>query len=125
MSSQSSIAIIGASTNRNKYSNKAVRAYLASGYAVYPVNPRAAEVEGQKCYPSVLDIPVTPGEASFYVPSAIGLQLIEEVAAKGIRKVWLNPGAESDELIEKARSLGIEPVTACSIIAVNFDPEEM
>ena len=125
MSSQSSLAIIGASTNRSKYSNKAAHAYLQSGYAVYPVNPRAAAVEGQKCYPSVLDIPVTPGEASFYVPSAIGLQLIEEVAAKGIRKVWLNPGAESDELIEKARSLGIEPITACSIIAVNFDPEEM
>ena len=93
--------------------------------AARQLSPRAAEIEGQKCYPSVLDIPVAPDEASFYVPSAVGLQLIEEVAAKGIRKVWLNPGAESEELIEKARSLGVEPITACSIIAVNFDPEDL
>lgn len=125
MSSDDSIAIIGASTNRSKYSNKAVRAYMKRGYAVYPVNPRASEIEGLKCYASVLDIPTAPDEASFYVPPAIGLSLIQEVAAKGIRKVWLNPGAESDELIRRAEALDIEVITACSILAVDLDPADL
>jgi len=119
------IAIIGASANRKKYGNKAVRAYKAQGYTVYPVNPKEAEIEGLPAYKSILDIPGPVEMASFYVPPAVGMKVIGEVAMKGVKEVYLNPGADSEELFYKAESLGIRPIIACSILAVGMNPKEM
>ena len=60
--------------------------------------------------------------ASFYVPPEIGERVIEDVARKGIAEVWFNPGAESDALIARARALNIQPIVACSIIAIGQNP---
>ena len=119
-----SIAIIGASARRSKFGNKAVRAYHERGYTVYPIHPAHDEVEGLPVYKSVLDVPEPIDEASFYVPPGVGLNVIEEVARKGIRRVTLNPGAESPELLQRAAELGIEAVVACSILAVGRYPSE-
>ena len=116
------VAVIGASSNRNKFGNRALRAFRQQGYTVVPINPREAEVEGLKAYASVLDVPGTIDMASFYVPPAIGEQVIEEVARKRIPEVWLNPGAESDALVARARALSIRPIVACSIMAIGQDP---
>ncbi len=116
------VAIIGASSNRQKFGNKAVRAFVRQGYTVVPIHPTESEVEGLKAYRSVLDVPGTIDMASFYVPPDIGLQVIETVATKQIPEVWLNPGADSDELVAKARSLSIAPIVACSIVAVGQNP---
>ena len=119
------IAVIGASNNRRKFGNRAVRAYLQEGYTVVPINPHEPEVEGLKAYASVLDVPGPIDMASFYVPPAIGEQVIEEVARKRIPEVWLNPGAESDALVARARALSIQPIVACSIIAIGQDPYDL
>ena len=120
--SKLSVAIIGASNQRDKFGNKAVRAYLQQGFTVYPVNPKEARIEGLPVFRSILDIPGTVDRASFYVPPAVGLKIIEEMAKKGVREVYLNPGSDSPELIERSRSLGIEPIVACSILAVGVQP---
>lgn len=119
------VAVIGASNNRRKYGNRAVRAFLREGYTVVPINPHEAEVEGLRAYRSVLDVPGPIDMASFYVPPEVGEQVIAEVARKQIPEVWLNPGSESDELIELARSLSIRPIVACSIVAVGQDPNAL
>lgn len=116
------VAVIGASSNRQKFGNRAVRAYLRQGYTVVPINPHEAEVEGLKAYASVLDVPGPIDMASFYVPPNVGERVITEVAQKQIPEVWLNPGADSDALIARARSLSIKPIVACSIIAVGQNP---
>ena len=116
------VAVIGASNDRNKFGNRAVRAFRQQGYTVVPINPHETEVEGLKAYRSVLDVPGSIDMASFYVPPDIGEQVIADVARKGIAEVWLNPGADSDELIAKARALGIRPVVACSIVALGMNP---
>jgi uncharacterized protein len=116
------VAVIGASSNRNKFGNRAVRAFRQQGYTVVPINPHEAEVEGLKTYASVLDVPGTIDMASMYVPPEIGEQVIGEIAQKGIAEVWLNPGAESDELIARARALHIQPIVACSIVAIGENP---
>jgi len=116
------VAVIGASNDRRKFGNKALRAFVSQGYTVVPINPREAEVEGLKAYGSVLEFPGAIDMVSFYVPPAVGEQVIEEVARKQIPEVWLNPGAESDELVAKARSLSIKPIVACSIVAVGQNP---
>src|SRR5687767_3322849 len=116
------VAVIGASSNRQKFGNRAVRAFRDQGYTVVPINPHEAEVEGLKTYASVLDVPGPIDMASFYVPPEIGEQIIEDVARKKIAEVWLNPGAESDTLIARARALSIQPIVACSIVAIGKNP---
>jgi uncharacterized protein len=123
--SQKVVAVIGASSNRRKFGNRALRAYREQGYTAIPINPNESEVEGLKTYASVLDVPGPIDMASFYVPPAIGERVIEEVARKQIPEVWLNPGAESDELIARARVLSIQPIVACSIIAIGKNPYEL
>jgi hypothetical protein len=116
------VAVIGASNNRRKFGNRAVRAYLDQGYTVVPINPHEREVEGLKAYASVLDVPGRIDMASFYVPPEVGEEIIGEIARKQIAEVWLNPGAESDELVARARALSIKPIVACSIVAIGRNP---
>lgn len=119
------VAVIGASNQRHKFGNKAVRAYLREGYEVIPIHPSEATIEGVRAYRSVMDVPGPIDLASFYVPPAVGEQVIEEIARKQIPEVWLNPGAESDALIEKARRLSIRPIVACSILSVGQSPSDL
>lgn len=116
------VAVIGASNNRRKFGNRALRAYRDQGYTVVPINPHEQEVEGLKAYASVLDVPGPIDMASFYVPPEIGEEIIADVARKQIAEVWLNPGSESDELIARARALSIRPIVACSIVALGRNP---
>jgi hypothetical protein len=118
------IAVIGASTNRRKFGNKAVRAFRHAGYTVIPVNPHHTEVEGERAFPTVLDYPGEIDEATIYVPPSVGLRVIEQVAQKGIATVWLNPGADARPVVDRAKALGLQPITACSIIGVGETPSD-
>lgn len=119
-----SVAVVGASSNRAKYGNKAVRAFAAQGYTVYPINPREEEVEGLTAYSSVADVPGEVDEATFYLPPKWGLAAADAVIAKGVPFVRLNPGAESPELVAKLEAAGIEVIQACSILALGRSPAE-
>lgn len=116
------IAIIGASADRNKWGNKAVRAYLNQGYEVIPVNPKEKIIEGQTCYASIEDILGDVDIASFYVPPPVGETLAKGVIKKNVPIVYLNPGAESDTLIDVLEHAGIEVKVTCSILAIGEDP---
>ena len=116
------VAVIGASNDRRKFGNRAVRAFTQQGFTVVPINPHEPEEEGLKAYGSVLDVPGPVDMASLYVPPDVGEQVIEEIARKQIPEVWLNPGAESDALIARARALQIRPIVACSIVAIGQNP---
>jgi predicted CoA-binding protein len=121
-----SIAIIGASADRSKFGNKAVRAYLARGYQVFPIHPKAQIIEGLQSYRSILEVPAKSlDRASFYLPPSIGLQVIEEVAQKSVAEVWLNPGAESPALIERGRVLGLNIIVGCSIVDIGVNPNDL
>lgn len=123
MPEKQTVAVLGASTNREKYGNKSVRAHLRAGWEVYPVNPRADEIEGLKCYPSLREIPKHLNRVTVYLPPKLGLAAIEEIAAVKPDEVYLNPGAESPELVARARELGLEPIQACSIIEIGQRPD--
>ena len=116
------VAVIGASANRRKYGNKALRAFEQQGYTVFPVNTHETEVEGHRAYRSVLDIPVAIDMATVYVPPASGLAVVDELARKGVGEVWLNPGADDDEVVERARRLGLNVIQACSIMGIGESP---
>ena len=118
------IAIVGASSNRHKFGNKALRAFRDEGYTVLAINPNEAEVEGIKTYPSVLDVPHAIDMASVYVPPEIGQGLLAEFEKKQIAEIWLNPGAESDELLAEARKRKLNVIAACSIVGIGRSPYE-
>lgn len=117
------IAIIGASNDRKKYGNKAVRAFKDGGWTVYPVNPKLEEVEGIKCYASIEDVPEPIDRVSMYVPAKLGKEMLESIAARKPAEFFLNPGSEDDELIRRARELGLNPIQACSIVNIGLRPD--
>lgn len=119
------IAIIGASSNRQKYGNKAVRAFLQQGYTVYPVNPNEPEIEGLATFKTVRDVPVRPKMISVYVPPTVLLKLLPDLAARGCDELWLNPGTESDAVLAEAKRLGLNVIQACSIVAVGVSPARL
>jgi uncharacterized protein len=117
-----SVAVIGASRDRGKYGNRAVRAYLRQGWTVYPVNPNDRDVEGLTTYARIGDIPGPVDRASLYVQPEVGTKLLAEIKAKGVHELFVNPGAESDELTKEAERLGLDAIYACSIVDIGERP---
>jgi hypothetical protein len=117
-----SVAVVGASNNPVKYGHRAVRAYRRRGWTVYPVNPHVEAVDGLPAFARVVDIPGPIDRATFYVPARVGVGLLRDVKEKGVRELYINPGAESDELVAEAERLGLEPILACSIIDIGERP---
>jgi len=116
------VAVIGASSNRAKFGNKALRAFEKQGYTVIPINPTEAEVEGHRAYKSVLDVPDAIDLATIYVPAPVGVKVMDDLAKKGVPEVWLNPGADDRTVVDKAKALGLKTVQHCSIIAIGDSP---
>jgi uncharacterized protein len=117
-----SVAIVGASSAPHKFGNKAVRAYLRQGWTVYPVNPTEKIIEGLAVYPSVADLPAAVDRISLYVPPTVGLTLLEAIKNSAAKELYVNPGAESDELLARAEALGLDPIVACSIVEIGERP---
>lgn len=122
MSETRTVAVIGASSDRNKFGNKALRAFERRGYAVIAINPNEPEVEGHKTFASVLDVPGRIDMATVYIPASAGVGVMEQLAEKGVDEVWLNPGADDDEVVQRARELGLKVMQACSIIGIGESP---
>ena len=119
------IAIIGASADRAKFGNKAVRAFLRQGYTVYPVNPKETLIEGLPAFKSIAEVPVRPNLVSVYLPPPVLLKVLPDIAARGCDELWLNPGTESDEVLALAERLKLNVIQACSIVGVGLSPEEL
>jgi len=123
MKMSKTIAIVGASADRAKYGNKAVRAFVQGGWTVFPVNPGITEVEGLKCFSSVNDVPGPIDRISMYVPPNTGRKMLAEIAAKSPREFFLNPGSEDPDLVREAEGLGLNPIIACSVVNIGLRPE--
>lgn len=103
-------AVVGASQDRNKYGNRVFRSLRQAGYNVYPVNPSAAEVEGAPAYASLADLPELPEVVNLVVPPAITEQVVRQAHELGLTRIWMQPGAESDEAIGFCETHGMQLV---------------
>lgn len=115
-------AVVGASADRSKYGNKVLRCYQQHGREVYPINPKAPEVEGLKAYPSLAALPVPVPAISVITPPAATEQVVREAAAAGVKHVWMQPGAESDAAIRTAESLGMSVIASgpCLLVVMGY-----
>ena len=114
MSTDEKVIVLGASPERWRFGNKAVRCYRDAGYRVFPVHPTATAVEGFAVHRTIADVPEDVALLLLYVKPAIGLQCIEAAPARGVRRVILNPGASSAQLVARIEALGMEPVETCA-----------
>ncbi len=101
------IAVVGASTDRDKYGNKVFRRLQDKGLTVYPVNPQASSVEGVTAYPSLKDLPEQVDGIVLVVPPAVTDKIVQEALDLGIERIWMQPGAESEQALKLCREKDI------------------
>jgi predicted CoA-binding protein len=119
---QKRFAVVGASADRAKYGNKVLRCYLQHGRDAVPVNPKDATVEGLAAFKSLAEIQPKPDAVSIITPPKVTEAVVEEAARLGIRHVWMQPGAESDAAIARAKALGLHVIAGgpCLLVALGF-----
>ena len=110
-------AVVGASTSPEKFGHKVFRTLRAAGYTVYGVNPRGGKIDGEALYPSLADLPVKPAVVDLVVPPKVTEGVVRECAKLGLSRVWMQPGAESEEAIAYCQAEGIDVVHgACAMV---------
>jgi len=107
---QESFAVCGSFRDETKYAYKILKVLVKKGCKVYPVNPHLSEVDGLKCYKSVSDIPFKVDVVNFVTPPAVTEKIVKECFKKDIKKVWFQPGAESENAIAFCRNNGISSI---------------
>jgi predicted CoA-binding protein len=115
-------AVVGASQDRSKYGNKVLRVYQQNGYDVVPVNPKADEVEGLQTYPDLSSIPDTIDGVSIITPPAVTERVVQEAIQKGIKHIWMQPGAESNVAVQAAKEAGANVIAGgpCILVSLRF-----
>jgi predicted CoA-binding protein len=117
-----SFAVVGASRDRAKYGNKVLRSYLQAGRQVYAVNPKAGPIEGLPAYPDLASLPERVHGVSIITPPEVTLDIVEQAGRAGIRHLWMQPGAESEEAIRRAEELGLKLIHSgpCALVMQGF-----
>ncbi|MBK8725269.1 MAG: CoA-binding protein [Holophagaceae bacterium] len=115
-------AVVGASPDRSKYGNKVLRCYQQHGMEVYPINPKAPEIEGLKAFANFAELPVKVVGISVITPPSVTERVVEEAAAAGVQRIWMQPGAESPEALRRAQELGMEVIAGgpCILVVAGY-----
>jgi predicted CoA-binding protein len=114
--------VAGASKNRDKYGNKILRCYQMNHREAVPINPVEAEIEGVPCVKSVDDLPPEVTSLSVITPPQITDKVVEQAIAKGIRHIWMQPGAQSAAAIAAAEAAGIDVIAdgSCLLVVLGY-----
>lgn len=113
---QKKFAVAGSFRNESKVAYRILKDLISKGYEVYPVNPNMKKVEELTCYASVLDIPETVGVVDLVTPPEVTEKIVEQCAKKGITRIWMQPGAESEKAIELCKSNNIKVVHSVCVM---------
>jgi predicted CoA-binding protein len=114
--------VAGASSRREKYGNKVLRCYLQHGRRAIPVNPREPVIEGVPAVTSVAELPPDVKSLSVITPPAVTEQVVEQAIARGIRNVWMQPGAESPAAVARCRAAGVNVIAdgTCLLVVLGY-----
>jgi len=110
-------AVVGASTDPDKFGHKILHNLRHAGYTVYGINPRGGTIEGQRLYRTLDELPEKPAVVDTVVPPKVTEQIVQDCARLGLTRVWMQPGSESTGAIEFCRAHGIQVVHhACAMV---------
>ncbi len=103
-------AVVGSFRNEQKVAYKIFLDLKSRGYEVYPVNPKISQVNGERCYPSVLDLPKKPDVVNIVTPPEVTLEILKQCKQLGIEYVWLQPGTENQQVLDFCKQNDIKCV---------------
>lgn len=109
-------AVVGASRNPKKFGYQVYRDLRSAGYKVYPVNPNADEILGDKCFAKLEDLPEKPDVVDLVVPPKITENVVRTCKKLKIRKVWMQPGSESEAALNFCRENDIDVVYGACVM---------
>jgi uncharacterized protein len=114
--------VVGASTNRQKFGNKVLRCYLQNGRNVIPVNPNEPEIEGIRCAATISDLPPDALSISMITPPAVTAKLVPLAIEKGIKNIWMQPGAEHPEAVALCKKRGVNVIAdgSCLLVVMGY-----
>ncbi|KTD17839.1 CoA-binding protein [Legionella jordanis] len=120
--SSKAYAVVGASSNRHKFGNKVLRCYLQHHKTVYPVNPHESMIESLTAVKSIADLPEEVNSISIITPPKITEQIVNEAIQKGIKNIWMQPGAESQLAVKQCLAQGINVIYGgpCLLVELGF-----
>ena len=119
---QKRFAVVGASQDRSKYGNKVLRVYQQNERDAVPINPNATEIEGVTAYPDLASVPGTIDAVSIITPPAVTEHVVEMAIARGIKHIWMQPGAESQKAIRTAEAAGANVIASgpCILVSLHY-----
>lgn len=110
-------AVLGASSNHNKFGYRIYKLLKSYGYQVYPVNPKETMIDGERCFNSLRELPIVPDVVDFVVPPSVAMEALMECVELGIKNVWLQPGVNTPEVVAKAQVLGFTVISdTCAMV---------
>jgi uncharacterized protein len=114
--------VVGASSKPEKYGNKVLRCYLQNGRRAVPVNPVEKEIEGVGVVADVSQLPSEVSSISIITPPRVTEKVVDAAIAKGIRNLWMQPGAESPAAVERARQAGLNVIAdgSCLLVVLGY-----
>lgn len=117
------IGVVGASNNRSKFGNKVLRCYQQHQRPAIPVHPAQSEIEGLSCVASVTDLPAEVESISVITPPQVTEKVVQQAATKGIKNIWMQPGAQSPAAVRFCEERGINLIAdgSCVLVALGFE----
>lgn len=106
-------ALVGVTKDENKFGYKIFKILKEKGYTVYGINPKYDEIEGEKIYKSLNELPEKVDCVNVVVNSKIALKLIDDIVDAGINNVWFQPGTYDKDVIEKSLRYKLNVVRGC------------
>jgi uncharacterized protein len=115
-------AVVGASRDREKYGNKVLRTYLQHGLDAVPINPGGGEIEGLASYPNLTALPEPVDGVSIITPPKVTEKVVDEAVQLGIKHIWMQPGAESDQAVAAAEKAGANLIAGgpCLLVVLGY-----
>ncbi len=120
--SADAFAVVGASASPHKYGNKVLRCYQQNQCTVVPVNPVEVRIEGLDCVASVLELPDHVASISVITPPQVTEKVVAEAIARGVKNVWMQPGAESERAVAACLGAGINVIAdgSCVLVVMGY-----
>ncbi|RUS18177.1 NAD-binding protein [Endogone sp. FLAS-F59071] len=113
-------AVVGASSDPNKFGNKVLKWYIEHNKSVTPINPKDAEISGIPAKKSISELEhPTETAISVTTPPAVTLKVLKEAHEIGIAYIWVQPGAENDEVIAYAQDNNIKLIAGGPCVLAN------